>query len=519
MNQLAKAIVLGLAMAAAAAACSSRSQPSSTATGSPGSAAPSQGAGTGTDDGTGVVALQYGLPGGQTINSVHYVLKNASNTYSGDIDVSTATTLGFQIQNVLAGAGYGIALTATTTDGSDTCIGAIGAPNHYADPPDSVVGQTFLVAAASVTQVNVNMICEPLPGSAPPTMGTVAVTAFPSCCAAWQTAAASPAAASTAAPGNTSSLNAFAEGACGKTDAGANPLLNCTWTVTQGTGSVGTTTTDGLGSFRTTFTCPSTGETDTIALGCSDGPLPDGGACSVAMATTTVNVTCSTPEAGTPEAGTEAGADAEAGALAPCKSAADVTAGKCVQCNGNTSGVCSATEAAIVALDIAKGRITSAGAPATTASASCYACLWNNDCIDNDANGDTNKECEDFGSATVPTGGAGAGQSSSTVCANVFACIFTGPGDGCVYNTVDGPSFCYCGAAGGPAASCSASSNPAVNGPCEHLEALGYAFAEFDSKDILSNYNAVAMASGRANQILNCALSNHKHGGCDTLCQ
>jgi hypothetical protein len=177
-------------------------------------------------------------------------------------------------------------------------------------------------------------------------------------------------------------------------------------------------------------------------------------------------------------------------------------------------------QAMIVELDIAKGRIHSPGMPSMTPSSSCYACLWNNDCIDNDTNGDVNKECTDFGTTAMPAGGAGAGMSEATLCTNAFVCQFAGgAGAGCPFSMASDPSYCYCGAGGGPLAMCSAAMNTAVNGPCEHAIALGYAFPEFDSKDILSSYDSVTTPSGRANQVFECIISNDKHGGCIGLCQ
>jgi hypothetical protein len=577
MKLIGKAFIVGFAAAAiSVVACSSNHS-----TGGTGSNThPGSNPGVGSEDSTGTVGFQYTLPGGEHLSSVAYKLTNGTNTYSGTVNVADAGAISFLVQGVLSGAGYNITLTGTTDDGQVSCIGTVGAANAYANPPGSVVGSTFNVANRATTTVNVNMICLDLANL---DAGSLTVNSVTSCCATWDTAVGNPANANTTAPGNTSALSANASAPCGNTDAGTNTLLNCVWGApTTGTGTVGTTTTDGAGNFFATFTCPTAGETDTIPLNCTDGPLPTGGSCPAWSTSTTVQVICGVPaclgvgtgveaspntatgacpapstNTGTlkdsqgnfccsPPAcqgvgsGTEATPNTSAGTcpcgqtntlkdqqgnfccaatLAPCTTAAMVSAGGCVTCNGNASGVCSATEAEIVSLDIKNGKICAAGAPSTVNSSSCYACLWNNDCIDNTVNGDAMKECEDFGAATVPPGGAGAGASAASTCANTFACILNGPGDACLYNTADGPSFCYCGAAGGPAASCSAAMNTAVNGPCEHLEALGFAFPEFDSKDILSNYNAVAMASGRANQILNCALSNHKNGGCDTLCK
>jgi hypothetical protein len=189
--------------------------------------------------------------------------------------------------------------------------------------------------------------------------------------------------------------------------------------------------------------------------------------------------------------------------LLPCTTAGQTN---CVQCQGNTSNVCTPTEAAIVAADIAADNVTAAG-PDNGAN-SCYACLVASSCID-DSSGDINKECED-------TTGSAAYTSSTTVaeCEAVLQCILNSAGsppvatNECAENGVSG---CYCGT--DPASSCGSGSASApvtagVNGACATQIATGLGFPLGDGADILKNFSVKTLAAGRANAILGCATSN-----------
>ncbi len=179
--------------------------------------------------------------------------------------------------------------------------------------------------------------------------------------------------------------------------------------------------------------------------------------------------------------------------LLPCTTGTS----NCVQCGGNTSGLCTPTEAAIVQVDISKGVATAPGAD----PAGCYTCLDGNDCLD-DSHGNSGNECGDalsFG--------------TSTECLATLNCII---GSNC--DSAGAISICYCGTA--PASTTCASNPSAENGSCAATIAAGLfnsttnmAYATTDGTDILPNLTNNTMASGMADQIFQCG---HK---CASVCQ
>ncbi len=535
MKLIGKAIILGFAAATASLIACSQA-PHATVTGSQ----PSQGA---PEDGTGSVGFQYSIPGGEHISNISYTLTNGANTYSGKVNVGSSSVVSFVVGGVVAASGYTITLSGVSDDGLVTCNGALGTGVSDAGINN---GAPFTVAAKATTTVNVQLICVDVANQG---QGGVLVNGSTNCCATWDTIAANPSAASTTAPGNTSALSGNASGPCDG-DAGAGINLNCTWTVISGTGSVGATTTDGKGNFFSTFTCPTSGETDTVQLFCTDGPLPEGGACPAALTTGTTTVVCGVPPAacvgvgtgveatpnsatGTCPAGSantgtlkdsagnfccsvpaclgvgsvvEATPNTAAGTcpagstnnlkdsagnfccsalLAPCTTAGQTG---CVQCNGNSNNLCSPTEAAFVAHDIAKGKATVAG---PDPSGSCYAGLLGGGCIDDTQFSDTGHECED----AITTG-------TTAQCESVISCVL---GSSCASSAVSG---CYCGTAG---VSTACQGNPApgpINGACDAQIAAGLGFALTDGTDNTKNLTDTTRAAGRAAQIFQCAQSN-----------
>lgn len=179
-------------------------------------------------------------------------------------------------------------------------------------------------------------------------------------------------------------------------------------------------------------------------------------------------------DAGRTDAGGSDGGRADAGGsgaptactVAPCAASGPNS----VTCAPGGNDVCSPTEAVIVnSIDIPKGYLTggqlnpcdpSQGVCATTAS--CYACLVNNDCIDNSVNGDTNKECGDLSLSGVALDGT---TSYPDACLNIESCFIA---SGCV--TASPAGDCYCGTETG--ASCQTSPG---DGPClgQVIDGLG----------------------------------------------
>jgi hypothetical protein len=183
----------------------------------------------------------------------------------------------------------------------------------------------------------------------------------------------------------------------------------------------------------------------------------------------------------------------------------------CVQCQGSNNGVCSPTQAIVVAHDVAKNNVVSAG-PDTSAN-SCYACLVGAGCLD-DNGGDSNHECED----SVITHGTAA------QCHDVITCIFGSDSpatDSLASQSVDegystgncssaATNICYCGTA--PVLGSCGGSASAQNGVCAGVIAAGSGFPVADGTDILNTFAVTTYASGMAEQVFKCAVSS----GCST---
>ena len=196
-----------------------------------------------------------------------------------------------------------------------------------------------------------------------------------------------------------------------------------------------------------------------------------------------------TIDAGTNDAGVDSGIDAggadtgtDAGSpLVPCTTAGQTG---CVQCDNSAGNLCSPTEAALVARDIAKGYAT---APGPEPSSACYECLAQAGQLD-DTSGDTGNEC---GDAPNPA-----------ECLATLNCIL---GSECAATAVN---ICYCGTAA-VSSSCNAvGAGNAANGTCATQIAAGLGFAVNDGHDILANLDAKHLSSGIADKIFQDAISN-----------
>jgi hypothetical protein len=256
---------------------------------------------------------------------------------------------------------------------------------------------------------------------------------------------------------------------------------------------------------------PETGVTDS-----SDGALVDSGTDTTVDggvdATAEAAVEAST-EAGAEaavESGTEAGEDARAetgSGVVPCTTASQTN---CVPCDGNTSNLCTPTEALVVNRDIAKGSVEDGGLRAD----SCYECLYNAGCIDDDVLGDSNHECGDL-TGTVGSGGQ-ASETQTQACLTTLGCIF---GSGCQNakaqndGGTDGIDNCYCGSNFLTASTCNnyagSGATPAPNGSCaqDELDGLGLASSVPGSVALLP-FTTRSSGSGMANAIFLCAGSN-----------
>ncbi len=255
---------------------------------------------------------------------------------------------------------------------------------------------------------------------------------------------------------------------------------------------------------------PAAADASVDAMATDDGDLY-GGAFDVTIAYADRELPDVTaPIDATLDAGQQDGAGAGF-SLVPCMAAGQTD---CVSCQGNSTdggsgGLCTPTEALLVELDIARGSVTDAGAepydpnnPADPAASGCYACLYNNGCIDDTTFGDVDKECGDLPDGDFASGD-GTTDAYSTLCLATLQCIL---GDGCA-STSGGSTNCYCGSGGGSPSQCP-KNGPATNGACKSPETDGFKFTPSDSTDILKNYYDNTEPSGVANQIFVCANSD-----------
>ncbi|MGH7438789.1 MAG: hypothetical protein ACRENE_24140, partial [Polyangiaceae bacterium] len=203
----------------------------------------------------------------------------------------------------------------------------------------------------------------------------------------------------------------------------------------------------------------------------------------------------------------------------PCTggTAPNNTPAGCVPCDGNTNGVCSPTEAIIVARDITNNNLTASNSEA--GSNGCYECLWNAGCLDDTVNLDANKECGDL--AGTVGAGAQSAETKTAACLNALNCIF--PSD-CQNakatsgaSASDGISNCFCGSDYPNTTACSAATSPAPNGSCyqTELDGLGDTSATAIAT-VLGAFTTRTTGAGMANAIFQCAGSNNAVFLCPT---
>jgi uncharacterized protein YjiK len=263
---------LVLSAAAAAVGCSSG--------GTSDSQGPSPiGAANDRDD-LGSVGMQLTLPGGQQVNTVSWTITgpNGASTVaqSGLINVQNSLTVSFTVGNIPAGNGYTITVSGSSADGSVSCLGSAG----------------FDVATHATTNVSFGLQCS----AAGPEAGTLIVNGSAYSCATVTALSALPAETTV---GHSVAVSGAATG--------PNPTgLTYAWSAPSGS-------LDTPAAAQANYTCAASGPV-TLTMTVSDGAVFDGGTCSVALATQTVQVQCDAaiaseagapPDAGTtPDAGT-----------------------------------------------------------------------------------------------------------------------------------------------------------------------------------------------------------------------
>jgi hypothetical protein len=457
MKLIGKALILGFAVASATVVgCSTGPSGSSNA--------PSA------EDSTGSIGLQLTLSGGEVINTVTYTITGNGQNLTATVNVQNSQTISFLVGGIPAGTGYTIALTATTVDGSTTCIGST----------------TFSVTARQTTLVSLHLQCH----AAALDAGSIQVTATADNCATWNSVSANP---SETTVGSAVVLSATA--------VAPNPsAITYAWSAPTGTFSTPAAAT-------TTFTSTTTGSV-TVTLVVGDGPLSSGGTCDTADDTVTFaiqvdpavgGVDAGAPDTGVPDTGVAETGVPDAGVadvsvvdavtpLGPCTTA---NPSGCVPCSGNTTGLCTPTEAAFVQHDISKGNATLAGGDGTSG---CYSCMLNAGCLDDNTFSDSGNECGDLT-------GAPASTADPTLCIATLSCVLS---TSCA--ETDSVSICYCGS--NFAGSACAAAGSAVDGACVTQEVAGLGFPVADNTDILKNFDDKTRASGMANEIFQCAVSN-----------
>ncbi len=204
-----------------------------------------------------------------------------------------------------------------------------------------------------------------------------------------------------------------------------------------------------------------------------------------------------TADAGGRDAAAEAGHDSGGGVLVPCETAGQAN---CVKCEGNETGaganggLCTPTEAIFVQKDIDAGIATAAG---DDPASGCYTCLFNAGCIDDTAFGDTNHECGD-----TLAGGTAAECLVTESCFIGTTCAW---GGSLASSAVD---TCYCGTAPSSGSCNNSAPSGGANGACDTPIATGNGLAVNDGHNNLVNLTNPALASGKADQIFQCAISN-----------
>lgn len=219
--------------------------------------APIPGSSAGPDGGaeaTGGIGAQITLPAGQTVAVISWSITGPAGASTpvqrGTVNVQNSLVASFYVGNLLAAQGYGIALSATTVDGSITCMGSA----------------QFGIVARQTTQVGIAMGCNLAP-SAVADAGTFN-------CATVNSVAVVP---DETTVGSSVSVSSTVSGP-------VPSALTYSWTASSGSFN-------NPASATPVFTCAVPG-TATLTLTAADGPVPVGSSCDSALDTRSIAVTC-----------------------------------------------------------------------------------------------------------------------------------------------------------------------------------------------------------------------------------
>ena len=246
------AILMGCGLAAASAlpqvGCSSGAPRGESSVGSA--------SGAGSQAEVGQVGFKLTLPGGETVNTVNYMITGPNGfSLSHSVSVQSSTTISFVVGGIPAGNNYSVTLSGASVDGTVTCGGSA----------------TFSVVARTTTTVTDTLQCNATVAEA----GAISVTAPTYACASIFQGFVSASPTETAL-GGTVALAAAAA-------APNASALTYAWSAPSGTFSA-------PNSASTNFTCTTQGQV-TLTVTVGDGPVPDGAPPCPAVSATTL-ITC-----------------------------------------------------------------------------------------------------------------------------------------------------------------------------------------------------------------------------------
>ena len=169
------------------------------------------------------------------------------------VNVQNSQSISFIVGGIAAGSGYNVTLSSTSPDGTTNCTGSA----------------TFAIAPRATTNVSVQLQCTTAASEA----GSAFISGTTFNCATWNSVSALPSAA------NVGSSVAVSASAIAPNPGG----ITYAWSATSGTF-------DNPNAANANFTCATAG-TATLTLTVGDGAV-DGGSCSAAGSTTTLQVAC-----------------------------------------------------------------------------------------------------------------------------------------------------------------------------------------------------------------------------------
>jgi len=535
MKLIRNAFALGIAITAiSVAACST--QPGSTGSGGSGNGTTASLNGNQGGD-VGSIGATLQIAPGVTVPSLNWTITSTTNTslppYTGVVQIQNdagvaANSVEFVAGGILAGS-YTVTLSGTDSNG-DPCTGTSATVTVT---PGAVSSAVVIVQCTVATDAAL---------AADVTTGSIAVDAgvfldgqAPYQCPGITSFAISPA---EVLPPQTAALSSISSGFSGGTE---TFLWSTTCTGATITNATSASATFSCGS-ELNVTCPVTLTVNLDGVSASGGDA--GLVCPGSAAyfeTLTANIVCeqgtlqcfSPTSLCTSDAGPDAGPFCTNLSTDPnncgscshvCPAATPVcSGGSCiaplataclsspcaagtVECQGNTGGACTATEAIFVNQDISVNKITAVSATPAIAdvAAGCYTCLLAAGCLDDNEFGDTGHECGDGPGATTSdlpatfVNGSGTTVNSTPTCLATAQCVIN---QGCGTAANGGLTNCYCGSLGGGPSACSTATS--VNGACETQELAG--FSHSDNSDIVNkDFTNTLEPSGMANEIFSC---------------